>query len=198
MVFPGNNEFWGDGFAQSVGIFYQVKKVDDMKKQIFAGYWFYVIGGSICGFLLPIGWIIFEVLQILTVSKETNPTMVVAYYAFPFVILTCFYLMFAIGYYALQFTIISESGIKTRCLWRTIRKLKWEEVKEVRLESFYVSSANGFTSRWYVFDDGEERFQKNGIVHKNSHITLNYSKRAKRAVETFWKGEVVDKIYTEE
>ena len=38
--------------------------------------------------------------------------MVVAYYAFPFVILTCFYLMFAIGYYAMQFTIISESGIK--------------------------------------------------------------------------------------
>ena len=26
MVFPGNNEFWGDGFAQSVRIFYQVKK----------------------------------------------------------------------------------------------------------------------------------------------------------------------------
>ena len=104
----------------------------------------------------------------------------------------------ALGAYMLQFTIISESGIKTRCLWRTIRKLKWEEVKEVRLESFYVSSANGFTSRWYVFDDGEERFQKNGIVHKNSHITLLYSKRAQRAVETFWKGEVVNKVYEED
>lgn len=169
-----------------------------MKKQVFVGYWFYVIGGSICGLLLPLGLIIFEALQILTVSKETNPTIVVSYYAFPFIVLLCSCLMFVIGYYALQFTIISESGIKTRCLWGTIRELKWEEVKEVRLESFYVSSTNGFTSRWYVFDDGEKRLQKNGIVHKNSHITLLYSKRAQRAVETFWKGEVVNKTYEEE
>ena len=168
-----------------------------MKKQVFAGYWFYVFGG-IFGFFGSFGLVIMEFVFLFTVSPEENPTVKDLAYAIPISIILCILFVTALGAYLLQFTIISESGIKTRCLWRTIRKLKWEEVKEVRLESFYVSSANGFTSKWYVFDDGEERFQKNGIVHKNSHITLNYSKRAKRAVETFWKGEVIDKIYTEE
>ena len=142
-----------------------------MKKQVFAGYLFYVFGG-IFGFFGSFGLVIMEFVFLFTVSPEENPTVKDLAYAIPISIILCILFVTALGAYMLQFTIISESGIKTRCLWRTIRKLKWEEVKEVRLESFYVSSANGFTSRWYVFDDGEERFQKNGIMHKNSHITL--------------------------
>lgn len=167
------------------------------EKQVFVGYWFYVFGG-IFGFLLAFVCTGMQLVALLTVSPEVNPTIKDLYYSLPISIIIIIPFVIVLGYYMLQFTIISESGIKTRCLWGTIRELKWEEVKEVRLESFYVSSTNGFTSRWYVFDDGEKRLQKNGIVHKNSHITLLYSKRAQRAVETFWKGEVVNKTYEEE
>ena len=103
-----------------------------------------------------------------------------------FFLVTCHFLF--------QYTVISEKGIKARTVWRTLRALKWEEVKEVRYERFYVSVQGGFTTGWYVFDDGVERKQANGLVGKYSHITVKASRRAKKIIETFWHEPIVEKV----
>lgn len=164
-----------------------------MKKRIFISYWFYFLGGIIL-VLGSMGLVIFEIVQILTISKEVNPTIIYSYYFFPLLVLLMFYMTFIAGYLLFQFIILTEEGIKVKCLWGTIRKLKWEEVKELRLEKFYVSTPGAFTAKWYVFDDGVNRKFTNGIASKKSHITLPYSKHKQKAIEEFWKGEIVEKI----
>lgn len=116
---------------------------------------------------------------IIAIPKEVNPTITPLYWVFPIYTLLALFCVWFLCYFFIQFTILTEEGIKVRCLWCTIRKLTWEEVKEVRLESFYVSVEGFFSSKWYLFDDGEQRIIKNGLVNKKTHITLNYSKRAK-------------------
>ena len=68
--------------------------------------------------------------------------------------------------------------------------MKWEEVREVRKERFYVSVEGGFTSGWYVFDDGVERVMHSGIIKKNTHIAIPANKRNKKIIEQFWQGEI--------
>lgn len=171
--------------SELAGIFQEVT----MKKRVFTTYWFYFYGGIFI-VLFCVGVIISEVIQIITVSVEVNPTMEVSYWLLPVLILLAIFMIAAMGFVCFQFTILTEDGIKVRCAWFTIRKLKWEEVKEVRLERFDISVPGAFKSKWYVFDDGVKRSQKNGLASKAGHITLSYSKRAKRAVEEFWKGEI--------
>lgn len=144
--------------------------------------------------VLAVGLIVFEIAQIVMVSPEVNPTITVFYWLLPISILMAIFMIFLMGY-AVQYVIVSEEGLKARCLWFTIRTLKWDEVKEVRCERFYVSVEGGFTSGWFVFDDGVERKQiGNGSVlrKKANYITLTASKRARKTIETYWNGPIVE------
>lgn len=164
-----------------------------MKKKVFLGYWFYFFGGIILS-LVSVGLVVFELAQIITVPIEVNPTMRVSYICFPFILIMAVFMVYMMGRNMFQFTIMTEEGIKARCLWNTIRKLKWEEVKEVRYEKFYVSVQGAFNCGWYVFDDGVERPQKNGLMSKKSHIVLPATKRVREAINQFYNGEVIEKI----
>jgi hypothetical protein len=165
-----------------------------MKKRIFLGYWFYFFGAIIAD-IGTLAVVLFQVLSLIYVPVEVNPDVVTLYWSVPLTILMAIFMIGAMGYVGMQFTIISEEGIKVRCLWCTIRKLKWAEVKEVRCECFYVSVQGAFSSRWYVFYDGVDRPIRNGIAWKNSPITLPFSKRATKAINEFWKGEIIEKVY---
>lgn len=158
------------------------------KRKIILGYWYYTIVGGVFALILPWGPIVIMVMQMAYIS------LLPALYYFLLWIAVCGLLWGLIGYYAIQFTILTEDGIKVRCLWRTIRKLKWKEIKEVRLEKFWVSVQGGFSSKWYVFDDGVERPFTNGIAHKNTHITLPSSERTKKIVGEFWTGGIIEKV----
>ena len=166
-----------------------------MKKHVFLGYWFYLVG-AIIFISLSIGLIAFMAVMLITVSPEVNPTITELYWGLPlyaFLAIICTYLT---GYYMVQYVIVSEVGIKARCLWFTIRTLKWEDIKEVRLEKFYVSVDGAFTSGWYVFDDGVERKKiGNGVIlrKKANHITLPSSKQAKKIIELYWHEPIVTK-----
>lgn len=163
-----------------------------MKKKIFIGYWFYMVG-SIIAFAISLFVIVFIVARTIIAPQELIVKMCV--YSFITTIIGITLIAF-MGYYMMQFVIVTEDGIKVRCLWCTIRKLRWEEVKEVRFQHFYVSVNGAFSCNWYVFDDGINRNEKSGVVKKNTHITLVASKRAKKVIEEFWKGEIKDNTIT--
>ena len=151
-----------------------------MKKKVIFGYWFYNITSII--------FIGMGVIGIIFVYKYDGP-----FWAYiPFIVNVAYFSI--IGFvYLFQLTVFSDTGIKTKTVGRTIRELKWDEVKEVRYERFYVSVAGGFTSGWYVIDDGVVRQQRNGLVRKNSHITVRATKRARKVIEEFWHGPIVEK-----
>ncbi|MCL2796653.1 MAG: hypothetical protein FWD58_01170, partial [Firmicutes bacterium] len=92
-----------------------------------------------------------------------------------------------------------QTGIVAKCLWGTIHKYLWDEIKEVYIERFAVSHSWGFKSRWIVFNDGREGTkERNGIVTEDSFIRLKYSKRALKAVKQFWLHEIGEKEIAEE
>lgn len=163
-----------------------------MNKKIFIGYWFYMVG-SIIAFIMSFLVIAFFIARTIIAPQEAIVKMCV--YTF-ITIITGVTLMALMGYYMMQFVVVTEEEIKVRCLWCTVRKLRWEEIKEVRCERYYVSGKGAFSFNWYVFDDGVKRQEKSGVVKKNTHITLVASKRAKKAIEEFWKGEIKDKTIT--
>jgi hypothetical protein len=158
------------------------------KKVVFS-HLFYIIGGLVL-MLLGVVEIIFVLLGIILVSPEINPTITVLYYTFPFIVALSILFVFLVGRYTIQFTVFTKDGVRVRCLWGTIRYLKWEDVKEIRNERFFVSVQGGFTSGWYLFDDGEERVMHSGIIKKNTHITIPANKRNKKIIEEFWAGEI--------
>ena len=158
-----------------------------MKKKIIFGYWFYPFGGF-AGIGLGICGILFESLYPTTPEdKSINIALLIV---FPIITLIFF---FATCHVLFQFIVLSEEGIKAKTVWRTIRALKWEEIKEVRYERFYISVQGGFSSGWFVFDDGVERKQVNGLIHKNTHITVKANKRTRKIIETFWHEPIVEK-----
>lgn len=154
-----------------------------MKKVIF-GYWYYNLGGLV-GMGLGIWIIVFCALNLQTTSDLIIGISVGSLEFIFFFIVTCLLLF--------QFTVLSNEGVKTRTIWRTIRFIKWEDVKEIRYERYYVSVQGAFTCGWYLFDDGIERAQVNGLVSKKTHITVPASKRARKKIELFWHKPIVEK-----
>lgn len=167
-----------------------------MKKQIFFGYWFYLLSMAVIT-LLSVVILAIEVWQMVTVSPTANPTVTDLYWCMPITAAVVMVMIFLTGYYAIQIVILSEEGIKVRCLWCTIRKVKWSEIKEIRYEKLNVSTQGGFTSSWFVFDDGVVRKQigNGSVLRRNAnHITLHYSKRACKAIEYFSRKPVKEII----
>ena len=163
------------------------------KKKILFGYWFYNIGALILQIFF-IAFDLFTIIQIIKVPIEVNPTMETLYYAEPFILISGIIQIYWLGYNVFRITIFSEEGIEVRGMWCTIRKLKWEEVKEVRNERFYVSVEGGFTSGWYLFDDGVERPRHHsGLCNKKTHITIPANKKNKQIIEEYYQGEIVEK-----
>ena len=157
-----------------------------MKKITILGYWFYTLAAFIFVILS------FSLNCVVLFIIKAQPDDKLGPLALSFTILcTLIILIWALCFFV-QITIISENGIKTRAICRTIRYLKWEDVKEVRYERFDVSVKGFFTSGWYLIDDGVERKQPNGLVRKNSHITVKATKRARKALETFWHGPIIE------
>ena len=156
-------------------------------KKIVFGHWFYLIGGIILMLVSVVSPIFFLIMDILYLPRPWDS---VEYCFLILIIIAGSSEFFLVGRYTIQFTVFTKDGIRARCLWGTIRYLKWEDVKEIRNERFFVSVQGGFTSGWYLFDDGVERVIRSGIVKKNTHITIPANKRNKKIIEEFWQGEI--------
>ena len=164
-----------------------------MKKHVFFGYWYYrfIFINFFVFSAITIGIMTYSLIE---VSPEDNSSIPMLYWLVPLFTVILITVMAVLGYYMLQWVVVSEEGIKARCLWCTIRKLKWEEVKEIRYEMFYVNREWAYSSGWYVFDDGAVRRQRSGIFNKKSHITLRATKRAEEVIGKYWQQPIVTRV----
>ena len=162
------------------------------KKKILFGYWFYNIG-CIIAIILSVAMMVFMIVSFILLKETFDQKL--SEISCCLIAIIVIYLS---GYHVFRITIFSEEGIEVRGMWCTIRKLKWEEVKEVRNERFYVSVEGGFTSGWYLFDDGVERPRHHsGLCNKKTHITIPANKKNKQIIEEYYQGEIVEKCIYE-
>ena len=155
-----------------------------MKKQVIFVHWYYILLAIIFS-LVFIAIVVTEAVLLITVSPEVNPAITKLNFMIP---LSCVILILeiaVIGYYMIQYVVVSEEGIKWRCLWRTIRTLKWEEVKGIRFQP-NAGQVGALTSGWFVIDDGVERKLRIGIFVRNSYIVMRATTRAKKVLEQYW------------
>lgn len=91
-----------------------------------------------------------------------------------------------------QWTIIDNKKIRSRNLFGTILEVQWYDIKEVVLVKFNLSGA-GTAVKWIVLKDKDEDIkQYNGVMNKNTFITIRYSKRAVRVIRTYWKDKITN------
>ena len=163
-----------------------------MRKIIF-GYWFYTIG-IIIFILAGLGLSLLIIALGIVYPEDYIASQFSGWIILVIMFLSgTVFLVIIAGSQIIQFVVVSEKGIKIRAPFRTIRALEWSEVKEVRHEKFYVSVHGGFSTGWYVFDDGMERKQYSGFVSKKSHITVHASKRARKIIEAFWHEPIIER-----
>lgn len=159
-----------------------------MRKVTVWGHWFYFVSAIVMLVVVAL----YDWLAILLMIAQPKIMFSLILLLLVGIAMTSFIIVWACNFF-MQFTVISEDCIKTRAVWRTIRALKWEQVKEVRYERLNISSRGGFTSGWFVFDDGVERNQPNGLVRKNTHIVMRATKRTRKIIDMFWRGPIVER-----
>ncbi|MFH5881785.1 hypothetical protein [Liberiplasma polymorphum] len=91
-----------------------------------------------------------------------------------------------------QWTIIDKKYIKSRNLFKTIRETHWRDIKEVALVKFNLGGA-GTAVKWLVLKDKDEDIkQYNGLMSKDTYITIRYSKRAVRVIRENWNEKITN------
>lgn len=163
-----------------------------MKKQIFFGHKYYLFV-TLLVFVFAAIIIAIMVYSLIAVSPEVNPSIPVLYWMMPLFAVISITVIAFMGYFLVQYTVISEDGIKAKCLWCTIRKLKWEEVKEVRYERLYANPEWLLSPGWFVFDDGVVRRKTVNefiIRKKANYITLRAAQQTKEIIEKYWHGPI--------
>ena len=165
-----------------------------MKKKIASGYWYYNIG-SFIGMLSGIGVGGLACTAAIITPIEVNPSVVVLYYTMPVWLFITFGLPWMLGAWGIRFFVFTEEGIEARSLWGTIRKVKWEDVKEIRSVRLYVSVQGAFTAGWFFIDDGIERIaHHSGLMDKTTDMTIPANKHNRKIIEMFWKNGIVDVV----
>jgi len=159
------------------------------EKHVFLTSLFYIIGGAILVLFMIAASVV--TLYAIVVAQD-NPTIKYAYIFF--VICICGVILFVCVFSKtlVQWTIIDKNKIRSRNIFKTILEAQWNDIKEVALVKFNLSGA-GTAVKWFVLKDKDEEIkQKNGVMNKDTFITIRYSKRAVRVIRIYWKDKITN------
>ena len=162
-----------------------------MKRKVYFTYLYYMIGGTV-GLLMPL------LLSIITgyaiVVSPENPTIQYAYIAL-FIGIIGFILFLNIwGKKMIQWIIIDETYITAKCLFGVIKKVKWDDLKDIIFEKFDIGSP-GIKSGWFVFvEAGKKLYQRNGVITKDSYITLKSNRKTLETIKCYWNKKIINLI----
>jgi|GEM_PF-2203808 len=160
------------------------------EKHVFLTSLFYIIGSSILLLFIVSGSVFLITMAIVYRSTDPqNGTTIVL--AIVFTLITVF-MTYMLGISMFQWTIIDENKIRSRNFFKTILEVQWSDIMEVVLVKFNLSGA-GTAVKWFVLKDKDEEIkQKNGVMNKDTFITIRYSKRAVRVIRIYWKDKITN------
>jgi len=152
---------------------------------------FNIIGGMIL-IMFSIGSVVFSFFWLIALYRVQDPELWVIIGFLGFSIVFTVFLIYSLGHNMFQWTIIDNKKIRSRNIFKTILEVQWKDIKEVVLVMFNISGA-GTAVKWIVLKDKEEDIkQYNGVMNKDTFITIRYSKRAVRVIRTYWKDKITN------
>ena len=148
-----------------------------MRKKVFIISWFYLIGAVIMT-LLPI------ICIFLTLPHSNDELFVCSFLIVLFSLASIFFFI-VFGFTFIQWVVITENEIVAKCLFGTIRRTDWKDVKEIMIMPLSYQPLNPKTD-WFVFVD-----KLNGILYhkspfnfKGRYIKIKTSKKNRKFLET--------------
>lgn len=158
-----------------------------MNRKKYLTYLYYFISGI---FLILFILIFNLFIVYFIVIAQDNPTINYAYIILFIGIIILVLFIIILGKKMIQWIIIDDTYITAKCLFGVIKRCRWDELEDVVFERFDVGSP-GIKSGWFVFvEKGKRLFQRNGIITKNSYITLKYNKSTFNIIKQYWKKEI--------
>ncbi len=120
-----------------------------------------------------------------------NPTKYTDMYIFTIVYLGIPTCTLPISKTFFQWLRFDESGITVKSILGLSHAYRWDEVKEVRLESYFISTGVSYKYFLIIVND-EEKYQCNGIVRDDSNITAKYTEKMYKIIKANWKNSIVN------
>ena len=159
------------------------------EKHVFLTSLFYIIGGAILVLFMIAASVV--MLYAIIVAQD-NPTIKYAYIIFGISVFGAILFVYVFGNKFFQWVIIDKNRIRSRNIFKTILEAQWKDIKEVVLVMFNLSGA-GTAVKWLVLKDKDEDIkQYNGVMNKDTFITIRYSKRAVRVIRIYWKDKITN------
>lgn len=154
-------------------------------KKIFLNNWFFYFSGTVLSMLI-IGTSILMILGYIVSKQSNNPTVdVLLYFMIIFIPigLICEYFIIK---YIFQWTYIDNEVIVSRNIFGIIRKIKWNDVVEVK-EIDADFSTRGTKLKWICFYDSNKNIkQSNGVAGKNTFVMIRNTNKNKEIIEHYW------------
>jgi hypothetical protein len=105
-----------------------------------------------------------------------------------------FFLFFLIsGKYYFQWVLVDKDELVARCLWKVLVRKKWTDILEVKVVRFPISVRGGFSSCWFVFEDGApDTDWHNYVLDEKRPIMIKCTKRSSRIIKQIWNGPIIE------
>ena len=162
-----------------------------MKRKFYPTYLFYWISGIIA-LMMPFGLSVF---MIYVIGNDENNQSIIYDFLILFISASTFvFFIIIMGKKMFQWIIIDENHITAKCIYGTIKKIKWDDLKDIVFERFDIGSP-GIKSGWFVFvEEGKRLYQKNGVITKDSYITLKSNRKTLETIKCYWNKKIINLI----
>lgn len=161
-------------------------------KKIFLNNWFFYFGGAVVS-IICIGTPVMMVYGYIVGKQADNPTVDVLLYVMIIYIPLALICEFIIIKGFFQWTYIDNEIIVSRNILGIMRKIKWNdvvEVKEIDADFSTVGSKLG----WICFYDSDINIkQSKGVAGKNTYIMIRNTKKNKEVIEYYWGKSITNK-----
>ena len=151
-----------------------------MRKKVFIISWFYLIGAVIMT-LLPI------ICIFLTLPHSNDELFVCSFLIVLFSLASRFFFI-VFGFTFIQWVVITENEIVAKCLFGTIRRTDWKDVKEIMkgMWALYQVQVFVFFSKSVSLDG----MTYNKIIKQKGVIQATLSKKVYQAIRRFTDKEI--------
>lgn len=141
---------------------------------------------------MPFGLSVF---MIYVIGNDENNQSIIYDFLILFISASTFvFFIIIMGKKMFQWIIIDENHITAKCIYGTIKKIKWDDLKDIVFERFDIGSP-GIKSGWFVFvEEGKRLYQKNGVITKDSYITLKSNRKTLETIKCYWNKKIINLI----
>jgi hypothetical protein len=158
-------------------------------KYRFLGSWFLFLSAFVLLFLpLLLGGFVLNLLIEFPHSQTIEKIAILSFCLIGFILL-----FMVSGKNHFQWVLMDQEELVARCLWKVLVRKKWTDIRGVKIVRFPISVRGGFSSRWFIFEDGTpDTDWHNYILDEKRPIMIKCTKRSSRIIKQLWNGQIIE------